>query len=250
MSTTTSSPSPRATTGPAATASGPGAGRLALAFQEAFTVTVRLRSGVQVAADASSFRTRIKQLLASADRDARNAGYDGEVVRLAVYAFVAFLDESVLNSDQPMFADWARQPLQEEVFGDHMAGETFFSHLRDLLTRQDAPDLADLLEVYELCILLGFRGRYGSGGSGEIDQLRRAAREKVVRIRGGDGSLAPRGEPPPDEEVPRRRDLWLRRLLLAAGGLAALAVVLFLVYSMILSSGVAAVEELSEAIVQ
>lgn len=247
MSTVASSPTPDRA---APAVDGPRAGRLALAFQEAFTVTVRLRSGVQVATDAGSFRTRMKQLLAAADREARGAGYDGEIVRLAVYAFVAFLDESVLNSDQPMFADWARQPLQEEVFGDHMAGETFFSHLRDLLTRQGSSDLADLLEVYELCILLGFRGRYGSGGSGEIRSLVESAREKIRRIRGDDGTLSPRGEPPPDETVPRPRDPWLRRLLWTGAGLAALAVVLFVVYSLLLGSGVEAAEEIAERIVQ
>lgn len=224
-------------------------GQLALAFQEAFTVTVRLRSGVQVATDARSFRARMKQLLATADQEARRAGYDGDIVRLGVYAFVAFLDESVLNSDQPMFSDWTRQPLQEEIFGDHMAGETFFSNMRELLTRQDAPDLADLLEVYELCVLLGFRGRYGSGGAGEIRTLHNSAREKIRRIRGDHERLCPWGEPPPEEEAPRNRDPWVRRLLFGAGGLFALAAVLFLVYSLLLALGVGGVEELAARIV-
>jgi type VI secretion system protein ImpK len=101
-------------------------GDLALALQEAFTVAVRLRAGRQVAADATSFRAHIKQLLGAADQRARAAGYDGDTVKLAVYAFIALLDESVLTSGQPMFAEWARQPLQEEVFGEHMAGENFF----------------------------------------------------------------------------------------------------------------------------
>lgn len=220
-------------------------GELALAFQEVFTVTVRLRSGVEVATDSSAFRTRMKQLLAASDRQAREAGYDGEIVRLAVYAFVAFLDESVLNSEQPMFSDWARRPLQEEIFGDHMAGETFFSNFRDLLTRQDSPDLADLLEIYELCVLLGFRGRYGSGGSGEIRALRSSAREKIERVRGQDPRLCPAGHLPENEPVPRSRDPWTRRLLLTGGVLVALVLVLFVLYSLILGLGVSGVEELA-----
>jgi len=102
-------------------------------------------------------------MLVAADREAREAGYDRDVVRLAVYAFVAFLDESVLNSPQDMFSEWPRRPLQEEVFGDHRAGETFFQNMRDLLSRPDSRALADVLEVYLLCLLLGYRGRYGSG---------------------------------------------------------------------------------------
>src|SRR5690606_3296362 len=85
-------------------------GQLALALQEPFTVAIRLRANRQVAADADSFRAHIKQLLNAADREARRLGYDGEYVRLAVYAYIAFLDESVLNSEQPMFAAWPRQP--------------------------------------------------------------------------------------------------------------------------------------------
>ena len=49
-----------------------------------------------------------------------------------------FLDESVLNSQNPIFADWLRKPLQEELFGTHMAGEIFFQHLQQLLGRNDS----------------------------------------------------------------------------------------------------------------
>src|SRR5690606_17285143 len=92
-------------------------GELALALQEAFTVAVRLRTNRQVAANAQSFRAHVKQLLDGAHRHAAHAGYNPELIRLAIYAYIAFLDESVLNSGQAMFAEWPRQPLQEEVFG-------------------------------------------------------------------------------------------------------------------------------------
>ena len=42
-------------------------GRLALALQEPLTTIARLRSNKQVASDGESFRTRIKQVLASAE---------------------------------------------------------------------------------------------------------------------------------------------------------------------------------------
>ena len=45
---------------------------------------------------------------------------------------VAFLDESILNLRNPVFADWPRKPLQEELFGHHMAGEIFFQNLQPL----------------------------------------------------------------------------------------------------------------------
>lgn len=212
-------------------------GRLALAFQEIFTVIVRIRTGRQSAQDAGSFRAHVKQLLAAADEDARRTGYDGESVRMAVYAAVAFLDESVLNSTQPMFAEWPRQPLQEEIFGDHTGGEVFFRNLSELLGRQDAPAVADLLEVYQLCLLLGFRGRFAAGDGGEIHRFTSQAEEKILRIRGGWPPFAPAPLPPADERIPGRRDPWLRRLTLAAGATVVLALVLFLAFRAGLAPG-------------
>src|SRR5512133_320721 len=112
-------------------------GRLAIALQEPLTTIARLRANKQVAADAESFRTRIKQVLASAEQEATALGYAGDDVRFALFAVIAFLDETVLNSTQPMFAEWPRRTLQEEVFGVHMAGELFFQYLQQLLERQD-----------------------------------------------------------------------------------------------------------------
>ena len=90
---------------------------------------------------------------------------------------VAFLDESILNSRNPLFADWPRKPLQEELFGTHMAGEVFFQNLQKLLGRTDSHELADLLEVYYLCLLLGFGGRYSMGNKGDL----RAIMDAVAR---------------------------------------------------------------------
>ena len=213
-------------------------GELALALQEAFTAAARLRSARQAAPDAASFRTRIKQLVAAADEEARRAGYAPEFVRLATYAYVAFLDESVLNSGLPMFAEWPRQPLQEEIFGEHMAGETFFRIMQELLARQDSPALADLLEVFLLCLLLGFKGKYSAGGEAGIQGLVAAAQEKILRIRGGRSELSPAWRPPPDEVIATARDPWVRRLALIALVLGGLALLLFLVYKIALHGGI------------
>jgi len=178
-------------------------------LQDVLTATARLRANRQVAADAESFRNHIKQLLSSAQKEARRLGYASDDVSLVLYAAVAFLDESVLNSAQPMFASWPNRPLQEEIFGGHMGGEIFFQHLRQLLSRQDSDDLADVLEVFQLCLLLGFQGRYSSADQGELRGLATAAGEKIRRIRGSFGELSPLAALPSGETPPRSRDLWL-----------------------------------------
>jgi len=190
-------------------------GQLALVFQEVLTAVARLRCNRQVASDADSFRAHVKQLLSTADRDARRLGYSSDDVALAIYAVVAFLDESVLNSPQPMFASWPSRPLQEEIFGGHMGGEIFFQHLRQLLSRQESEDLADLLEVFQLCLLLGFQGRY-TAERGDLRAMSSMTDEKIRRIRGGFGELSAHWAPPAGEKVARSRDPWVGWLAVGA----------------------------------
>jgi type VI secretion system protein ImpK len=224
-------------------------GRLALALQEAFTVAIRLRANRPVATDADSFRAHIKHLLATADHEARRAGYSGEFVKLAMYAYIAFLDESVLNSQQQMFAAWPRQPLQEEIFGDHIAGETFFRYLDDLLGAQDSPELADVLEVFQLCMLLGFHGKYALGDPTGLQARISAAQQKILRIRGGFGDLAPAWALPASESVPTARDPWVPRLGIVAGLSGITALGLFFAYWYLLSSDVATLQALTSQLV-
>ena len=191
-------------------------GRLALALQEVLTATARLRAGRQPVTDASAFRAQIRTLLQAAEQEAVRAGYAPERARLATYAATTFVDESVLSANQPAFAGWAQKPLQDELFGGHVGGEVFFQHLQQLLAAPDAPDTADLLEVYQLCLLLGFRGRYGLGGAGELHAVLAAVTDKIARIRGTEPPLAPIALPDPADRAPVARDPWVRRLTIAA----------------------------------
>ena len=211
-------------------------GKLARAFQEIFTVIVRIRTDRQSAQDADSFRTHAKRLLALADEEPRGQGCDKATVRHAVYAVVAFLDEAILNSSQPMFRDWPRRPLQEEVFGDHMAGETFFQTLSELLSQDDSRELADLLEVYQLCLILGFRGRFASDGEGEIFRYTSTMQDRIQRIRGDHPPLAPSAGLPGHETVPRIRDPWVRRLAVILVLLSLMAVGAFLLFRFLLNT--------------
>ncbi|HEV2493958.1 MAG TPA: DotU family type IV/VI secretion system protein [Terriglobia bacterium] len=216
---------------------------LALVFQELFTVIVRLRSNRQAVADAEAFRNAMRGALKRAEQDALTRGYNSDDVRLAAFALVAFLDESVLNSRKPVFEDWSRKPMQEELFGGHMAGEVFFQTLERLLGRRDSRELADLLEVFELCLLLGFKGRYSISGPEALRGIRDAVAEKIGRIRGPLGRLSPGWAP--DPVAPRYTDPWIRRLLFAGVACLVLAVVLFVGFKFSLSSGISELREIS-----
>jgi len=209
-----------------------------LAYQEVFTVIVRLRSNRQVVTDAELFRNTMRAALKSAEQDAvTRLGYTPEDVRLATFALVAFLDESILNLASPVFADWPRKPMQEELFGGHVAGEIFFQGLQRLLSRGDSQELADLLEVYQLCMLLGFRGRYSLSGPEAVRPIIDAVAEKIRRIRGYTSEFSPAWAPPGEPVRVRTSDPWGVRLLFLAAGSFLLAFVLFLGFKISLSVG-------------
>ncbi len=143
----------------------------------------------------------------------------------------------MLNSQNPIFGDWVRKPLQEELFGTHLAGEVFFQNLQQLLGRADSADLADVLEVHYLCLLLGFGGRYSVGNRGELSHIMDLTAEKIRRIRGRFGPLSPAWMLP-NETPPSRSDPWVKRLGIIAAVCAGLMVLLFVIYKVVLSSGV------------
>jgi type VI secretion system protein ImpK len=211
---------------------------LAFVFQELLTVGERLRSNRQQVADAPTFRDQIWGGVKLADDDGRKRGYSADDIELATFAVVAFLDESILNLRSPVFADWPRQPLQEERYGHHIAGEIFFQNLQKLMSRSDSQDLADLLEVYYLCLLLGFAGKYSLGGRGDLRGVAMQTGERIQRIRQTGAELAPGWRLPSDGVRGVSGDPWVLRLGIAAGVCFLILVASFAGYYMSLSSGV------------
>jgi type VI secretion system protein ImpK len=206
---------------------------LALAFQEVFTVILRTRFFVQRVENADSFRATLRKMISAAVKDASAMGYSDEASKMAIYAMVGFLDESVLNSKDPTFADWARRPLQEEMFGGHVAGELFFRNVAELLNRPESAEVADVLELHALCLLLGYRGRFAFGDASEIHSILRRIRDKITRIRGAYALFRP-AETPAAPPAPKR-DPWVRRLALTAILLAVFTLLAYLGYLLILS---------------
>jgi type VI secretion system protein ImpK len=224
---------------------------LASCYENSLTIILRLWSlQQQSAANSQDFRASIRAALKAAMEQAKAMGYSSELNQLAFFAVVAFLDESVLKMQNPAFADWAQRPLQEEMFGHNRAGEVFFDHLHTILVRQDAPETADCLEVYCLCMLLGFKGKFalsvtslsgqanaaGSRSSGEIQSLVRQARDKIDRIR-GQMTFLPNIAPPDVKQI-ATVDRWSRGLGIAAVALLVLVILMYGGFWIALSSGV------------
>jgi type VI secretion system protein ImpK len=211
---------------------------LALIFQEVLTAIVRLRWNRESITDAESFRQHLSGALRTAAQEARDkAAYPTEDIKTATFAIVGFLDETVLGTRSPVFSDWPGKPLQEELFGTHTAGEVFFQNLENLMARNDSPELADLLEVHYLCLLLGFRGRYSGRSGGEVEAVMNAVAGKIRRIRGGFDGFSPAWALPQESLAPAK-DFWTRRLFYATLGCLLLTALLFVIYKLLLVSGV------------
>lgn len=218
---------------------------LALILQELFTAIIRLRSGRQEIQNAEMFRTQVVQAIRAADQTAKGRGYVDEDIQLAVFALVAFLDESILNLRQPVFKDWVRKPLQEELFGRHTGGEIFFDHLAKLLGRRDSTETADVLEVFYLAMLLGYLGKYSISSRGELRSLMIQTADKIQRIRKSTADLSPRWRLPDEASGPRRADPWIRRITWLAIGISTFVILLFAIYKFLLSSGISTLETLA-----
>ncbi len=211
---------------------------LALVFQEVFTVVLRTRVLGQRVDNADYFRNTLKQMISSAVQEARGQGYSDEATRMAIYAIVAFVDESILNSSDPVFAGWAGRSLQQEMFGGHVAGEYFFRNVTDLMNRPDSAEVADALELHALCLMLGYRGRFAFGESSEIQTILQRIREKIVRIRGAYALFRPQETPaaPPA----KKGDPLVGLLKIAAILIVVLAIVAYAGYFLLLGQSVSA----------
>jgi type VI secretion system protein ImpK len=218
---------------------------LALVFQEVLVGSERLRTGRMSVSDPAAFRQQVIGALKLADQQARSQGYNSGDIKLAIFAVVAFVDESVLNLRLPVFSDWPRRPLQEELFGHHIAGEIFFKNLQELLGKNDSQDLADLLEVYLVCLLLGFAGRYSLADHGALRAITDSTIEKIRRIRGSAPTLSPSWELPQETMRPAETDPVVKKIGIAVAACLALAIILLIIYRIALGSGVSSLSDLA-----
>jgi len=202
---------------------------LALLYQGLLTGIVRIRSGRQPIANAEMFRRRTKEALAEVTREAMKRNYAAEHTIETDFAIVALLDEVILTSHDPSRDAWAVRPLQEELFGLSTAGEVFFARVQKLLNRPDSAELADMLEVFYLCILLGFEGQYVTGNRTELHLLSDRIRQRIDRIRNSDPRFSPAAWLPEEPVAVAVPDALAGQLKLAALAVGGAAIFVFLV---------------------
>ena len=103
-------------------------------------------------------KNHIIEMFDKFEHEARSAGIDNEKIVSVKFALIAFLDETIISSSWTKKNSWLSEPLQLKLFETFNAGEEFFDNLDKLRLRTSNNN--DVLEVYYLCLTLGFKGKY------------------------------------------------------------------------------------------
>lgn len=131
--------------------------RLADAGEECFMLILQLRAAAEFGS-VERLRENIHRLLDHFERRAKQMNYSQEEISTAKFAIVAFMDETILASQWSQKEQWLSHTLGMALFNRMDSGEEFFRRLAELMK---APkNNAALLEVFYLCMALGFRGKY------------------------------------------------------------------------------------------
>jgi type VI secretion system protein ImpK len=179
---------------------------------------------------SEALRPRIDALFRALDDRARQADVPQEEVQLAKYALAAFIDEIILTSSWPVKEVWMGKPLQLEYFNDFSAGEEFYTKLEAL--RSANPRKSGVLEVYYLCLSLGFRGKYADLQGMEKKKVLLDTLSRELRPAGEAAGLSPSWQAV-DQLPSLTKDFPAWVIAAACGLLVALA---FALYKTLLSS--------------
>lgn len=121
-----------------------------------FDLILRLKAGI--VQPSNDLRPKIVSMLNDFEKRAERYRYNPKVTQVAKFGLAAFVDETVLTNNFPLRQEWEKNPLQLEYFGEQLAGEKFFDKLEAMLNQIEITQ--DAVEVYYVCMLLGFKGKY------------------------------------------------------------------------------------------
>ncbi len=200
-----------------------------------------LKLKAEIMTPSAELRPSFERMLEELEQRGKTLRYGEQQVQAVKFALVAFVDETMLTAKFPRREDWEKYPLQLKLFGEHLAGNKFFDRLEELL-KQGNSEL-DVVEVYYLCLLLGYKGKYKfflevplKGVIENVaEHLRRAGRLR-------EGELSQRWKATDQPELPQQTGLprWIK-----TGGIVGfgLLLLLFALLNFLRTSDLYAVKE-------
>lgn len=143
--------------------------------------------------DVGGLHQRLVNEIRDFEVRARDQGVKQEVVLSARYLMCTVLDEAVLNTPWGSESAWAQRSLLTVFHSETSGGEKCFLILDRM--RQNPAENLDILELFYICLSLGFEGKYRLAGRGrdQLDQIREELFSIVRRYRGEyERALSPR----------------------------------------------------------
>lgn len=195
-------------------------------MHEGFHMLSLLRNGSAPPGEAE-FAAAIRRFLEDFGNAAREQHIAAEDIEAAKYAFCAALDEIILASSFPLRDAWERRPLQLLLFGDQLAGEHFFDKLEHLRLR--GSERLQALQVFHMCLLLGFKGRYALEGSDRLAYLAARLGDEIAHLRGKGKGFAPRAGRPDNvaHKLQSNGPLWIAAGVFVLAALASFGIMRF-----------------------
>lgn len=181
--------------------------RVTEATKDCFDAAIRIRNSDAAAVPPPEvLHHRLRGVVDEMLRRAAVLGFSHQDAQDMAYALVALLDEVALSRPEPYRAFWMSNLLQLQYFNENVAGDGFFQRLQAI--RKD-PHRAEVLQIYYLCMLFGFQGRYRiRGGELELMTLIDAVQKDLERARPLDFEvLSPHAERPTESLLSSKRKL-------------------------------------------
>jgi type VI secretion system protein ImpK len=163
-------------------------------------------------ADVEGLRRQCAQEIRSFEDRSKRAGVPDADVLAARYALCTVIDEAVLNTPWGAQSGWAGQSLLVTFHREAQGGDKFFQILDRLLGEPQR--YLPLLELWYVCLSLGFEGRYrlDDRGAMRLADIRRDLMQRIEQLRGkAEPALSPHWKGVEDKRnaVLRLLPLWV-----------------------------------------
>ena len=138
--------------------------------------------------DPGDLQARAVRALRAFEQRARNAGVPPDLLQPAHYALCASIDDAVLNTPWGAASPWAKRPLVAGLHPDAAGDDRFFEELARL--QKEPATYLPAIEIFYLCLSLGFMGKYRQSprGPADLDQMRAVTCGIIVGQRKADAA--------------------------------------------------------------
>lgn len=202
-------------------------------------LVMQVRAGLVT--PSMELRQKVDELLKHLEKRGESLRYPEKQVQAVKFALAAFVDETVLTANFHLRDEWEKYPLQLQYFGEHLAGVKFFDRLDELLQQPEAN--GEVIEVYYLCLLVGYKGKYKIYLEDQLKGVIQDTGERLRKVgRLVEAELSPhwkvvdQPEPPRDPGLP----LWVK---IGSGVLVGMVIFIYIILYFLLRSDLNAARE-------